>query len=193
MRQNNGIRQSLSPPAVFWAVQGLAAASWGVLGGFPGISSGILGLPLGSTVASWGLLRDSVGLLRVFLRPPAAFYSLLGFLLLSAASIGFLSFLRVSGAGAGVRGGFLRLSAASCGCVGPAWVPFPSAGVHWGLLRVAGLLCFSWPARVPAASTASLGRRPGLAVWLVERTRLLHFFGTLQSVRQSVVQQYYSC
>ena len=74
--QNKGIRWFLGSPAAFWVVLGLAAASWGVLGGYPGASWGVLGLPLGSPVASLGLLRVSGCLLLVsggFLGPAAAF------------------------------------------------------------------------------------------------------------------------
>ena len=127
-------------------------------GGYPGASFDILELPLGSPVASWSLLRDSEGLLRVsgvscgFLWPAAAFWGLLRF---SGLPVGFWDFLR------------LVSWWACCGFLGPP-------AVFWGLL---GFL------RLPMAS---LGRRSGLAVWLVESSRMPHSFGTLQTVSQSV-------
>ena len=153
VRQNKGIRRFLGHPAAFWSVLGLTAASWDVLGG-------ILELP----GVSWGfhglllwLPGPSCPILRAscaFLGPPAAFWGLL---------LIFLGLLRFSGLPAGFWG-FLGLASwwACCGFLGPP-------AVFWGLL---GFL------RLPMAS---LGRRPGLAVWLVESFRMLHFLGTLQS------------
>ena len=127
VRQNKGIRRFLGPPAAFWAVLGLTAASWSVLGGYPGSSCGILGLPLGSPVASSGLLRDSGCLLHVsgasrgFLGPAAAF---LGSPAVFWASCGFQRLRR-----AGVLVGLLRVSGASCGFLGTARVPASSYGL----------------------------------------------------------------